>query len=99
MTSLLHTNFICCFVAVQDDEQGSEAPMSACDHNVQGCSSQDMQIFFRLVEFSSDVPIRLDYQGKHDMDMGQVSFVLFKFYNSFASELSISKYFNLSFER
>ena len=28
-------------------------------------------IFFRLFEFSPEVPIRLDYHGKH-MDMGQV---------------------------
>lgn len=41
-----------------------EAPVSS--------SNQETPIFFRLVEFSPDVPIRLDYHGKHDMDMGQV---------------------------
>lgn len=35
-------------------------------------SNNDAPIFFRLVEFSPDVPIRLDYHGKHGMDMGQV---------------------------
>jgi hypothetical protein len=35
-------------------------------------SGQEPPIFFTLVEFSTDVPIRLDYHGKHGMDMGQV---------------------------
>jgi hypothetical protein len=29
------------------------------------------------VEFSPDVPIRLDYHGKHGMDMGQVRSLFF----------------------
>lgn len=48
------------------------------EENVEEASSpspsanQDTPIFFRLVEFSPDVPIRLDYHGKHGMDVGQV---------------------------
>ena len=44
------------------DETSSSSPSA----------SQGTPIFFRLVEFSPDVPIRLDYHGKHGMDLGQV---------------------------
>ena len=50
------------FVDQNVDETSSPSPTS----------NQDTPIFFRLVEFSPDVPIRLDYHGKHGMDLGQV---------------------------
>ena len=38
---------------------------------VESTATNSPPMFFRLFEFSPEVPIRLDYHGKH-MDMGQV---------------------------
>ncbi|XP_028410274.1 autophagy-related protein 2 homolog B-like [Dendronephthya gigantea] len=61
------------------------------DRNME--ENSDAPIFFRLVEFSPDVPIRLDYHGKHGMDMGQRSLagVLFAFAQLNCSEITLRR--------
>ncbi|CAB4005705.1 autophagy-related 2 homolog B isoform X1 [Paramuricea clavata] len=76
-------------IAVEKDLD--EPPLSSTPPS--SSSSQDTPIFFRLVEFSPDVPIRLDYHGKHGMDMGQRSLagVLFAFAQLNCSEITLRR--------
>lgn len=43
-------------------------------HPAETTSSNARPIFFRLFEFSPEVPIRLDYHGKR-VDLGQVGYI------------------------
>ena len=48
-----------------------DLPVAPVTPSIPENTTTNAPIFFRLFEFSPEVPIRLDYHGKH-MDMGQV---------------------------